>query len=103
MGFGVVAGKIYFDFPLFGEIKVTSTPEQGSVFWFDLILPVVEKSGDETLNISAQSRLPVATTGEPKKILIVDDNQNSRLVLTSLFASLNFTVWEAHSGEIIHW
>ncbi len=82
-----------------GEIQVRSTPEQGSVFWFYLTLPIVENNRTSE-PVSTQSRLPIAMHGESKQILIVDDDRDSRSLLTSLFTPLDFTVWEVGNGEL---
>ena len=79
-------------------IKVISTPGEGSTFWFDLALPIIE-SDSQFLPVAFQPNLPVAFEGKPPTILIVDDDRGNRSVLTSLFASFDFTIWEAADGE----
>ena len=83
-----------------GEIQVKSTPEQGSVFWFDLLLPIVERSNEAEAQILTQSSLPIAIEGKSPKTLIIDDDHNSRSVLTSLFDPMNLNIWEADNGEL---
>ena len=80
-------------------INVTSTLGDGSTFWFDLELPVIETSNSQLSDFLLQSDLPIGFTGRSLSIAIVDDNQNNRSVLTSLFSSFNFSVWEANDGE----
>ena len=80
------------------KIQVNSTPGEGTIFWFDLTLPIVEcelESAPSTM----QSAFPVAYEGEPLSILLVDDNSNSRSVLVSLFAPFDFQTWSVDSGE----
>ena len=79
------------------EIQVSST-EEGSVFWFDVMLPVMRESDRSSLTIT-DSNLPIGYEGQPLQILIVDDDCDSRAMLTNLLASLGFTLWEADSGE----
>ena len=81
------------------EIKVQSTSGEGSVFWFDLSLPIIEACPLDSRETSAQFDLPVAIKGEPLTIIIVDDDPNHRSLLTNLFLPLGFTVWEADDGE----
>ncbi|MBE9048388.1 PAS domain S-box protein [Pleurocapsales cyanobacterium LEGE 10410] len=81
-----------------GKIKVESTPGQGSVFWFDFPLTVVETHSP--VYSLPSSSLPIAFEGTALRILIVDDHQDNRSVLTTLFEPLGFTIWEADRGEL---
>ncbi len=79
-----------------GEIQVSST-EEGSVFWFDLMLPIVEKS--EIQDPKENFDLPIGYEGETVQILVIDEDSNSRSFLIDLFTPLGFVLWEAHSIE----
>lgn len=79
------------------EIQVSSTDE-GSVFWFDLMLPVVQKS-DRQSSTAKDSNLPIGYEGESLQILIVDDDLSSCSMLKDLFTPFGFTLWEACSGK----
>jgi len=81
------------------KIEVISTPGKGSTFWFDLTLPIIKVSDSKFTETSWQSDLPIGFTGKLLTVLIVDDNQSNRSVLTSLFTSFDFTVYEANDGE----
>ena len=81
-----------------GEIQVVSNPGNGTRFWFDLVLPVIQANG-ALPDISPQLGLPTDYQGEAPSILLVDDNHNSRTILTSLFAPFEFTLWSANRGE----
>ena len=81
------------------QIKVESQENQGSKFWFDLELPLAEED------------LPLACLLEPKwqqsrhlqnpqKILIVDDNEDNRILLTGFLQPMGFDVEEAENGAI---
>ena len=81
-----------------GKIKVTSTPNKGSIFWFDLSLPIVKASSLES-KTQTRDNFPVGIKGKVPVILVIDDNHNNRSVLTSLFIPLGCPVWEADNGE----
>jgi PAS domain S-box-containing protein len=78
-----------------GELKVESRSGEGSVFWFELGLSVVEGAEigktDEPLIIGFK--------GPKLKILVVDDKQDNRSVLLNLLAPLGFELVEAVDGQ----
>src|SRR5262249_38518391 len=66
-----------------GEIRVTSTPGNGSAFSFRLTLPVAEaiavpEQTDEAAYAALQ--MQIASFGRPLRALIVDDNPTNRMV-----------------------
>ena len=70
-----------------GEIKVISTPGQGSTFRFSLTLPVAEhvaltEHDDQT--VFAELKARIAALGRPLRILIVDDDPTNRLVAAKM-------------------
>jgi signal transduction histidine kinase/DNA-binding response OmpR family regulator len=70
-----------------GEIKVISTPGQGSTFRFSLTLPLAEQVAlpehdDQT--VYAQLAARIAALGRPLRVLIVDDNPVNRLVAAKM-------------------
>jgi PAS domain S-box-containing protein len=73
-----------------GEVGVDSVHGEGSTFWFTARLGI----GVQT----ASALLP-----EPdlrgRRVLVVDDNDNARLVLNDLLTSMTFDVTEAGSGQ----
>ena len=76
------------------DIQVRSEPGEGTVFWFDLGLPLTE----------ARARLPevelaVGYSGPRKKVLVVDDAPTNRAVVTDFLGTLGFEVAEAENGE----
>ncbi len=78
-----------------GELQVESTPYEGSVFWFELKLPVVH-----TL-LSKPIILPdiIGYEGTEQRVLVVDDKPENRSVIRNLLEPLGFIVAEAEDGE----
>lgn len=81
-----------------GELKVKSTPGQGSLFWFDLVLPPVAPP-EPVLAESSPPQTIVGFEGEPLTMLIVDDKPDNRGLLRDLLSQLGFTIIEAASGQ----
>jgi PAS domain S-box-containing protein len=80
------------------ELLVESTPSQGSTFFFDL--HVREVTGDD---ISAGSSRPQAICLAPGqtlyRVLVVEDQQESRELLVELLTSFGFAVQSAMHGQ----
>ncbi len=79
-----------------GTIQVTSRPDEGSRFWFDLGLP--ESSGRESEEHLAERKI-IEVKGVKKRVLVVDDQLDNRMFLYDLLAPLGFEVIEAIDGE----
>lgn len=77
------------------EIHVNSEPNQGSVFWFDLCLPVLATEVDTQ---PAEGNV-IGYEGAPRRILVVDDIAENRRMLAYLLGSLGFRVDEAENGN----
>lgn len=78
-----------------GELKVKSTFGQGSAFWFELEL----YEADGPIETPQPDKRPIiGYTGKPRKVLVVDDRRENRIVLVDLLAALNFEVLEAEDG-----
>ncbi len=77
------------------EIHVRSTLGAGSVFWFDLDLPVV--SGGQAPHPASERRI-VGFKGHKRKVLIVDDNSVNRTLLRAMLKPLGFEILEAVDG-----
>jgi PAS domain S-box-containing protein len=78
------------------ELKVTSIQGQGSTFWLDLNLPIVQCAPELVPRSQCHA---ISYIGARRKILIVDDNSINRLVLLNLLAPLGFEVAEAINGR----
>jgi signal transduction histidine kinase/DNA-binding NarL/FixJ family response regulator len=78
-----------------GEIRVTSTPGQGSCFAFTLQLPAI---ADGMLPISQAAQI-VGYHGPRQRVLIVDDDPDNRAVLAEMLAPLGFEIITAASGR----
>src|SRR5688572_11310746 len=79
-----------------GELRVRSKLNEGSIFWFDLVLLVLS-SGLETLSTSR--REIIGYKGPKRKVLIVDEESTNRLLLVKLLSPLGFEVREATNSE----
>ncbi len=83
-----------------GMLKVDSTPGKGSSFWLDITLPVSDLVEDEAPPdlIVPPRRAIVGYKGEPRRVLVVDDQADSRVVLKDILSPLGFEVVEAADG-----
>jgi signal transduction histidine kinase/FixJ family two-component response regulator len=79
------------------EILVESTYTQGSIFWFDLNLPVF--SDWIASDISGFNPNVIGYEGETRSILIVDDRWENRAVLINLLEPFGFKIFEANDGK----
>lgn len=79
-----------------GQLQVTSTLNQGSKFWFEIELAEVPNHPPIAL---IDSHPIVGYLGDRRRILIVDDNTENRMVLSDLLAPIGFIVAEAIDGD----
>ncbi len=79
-----------------GELTVDSTLGKGSLFSVTLKLPAFF---NKTTTLSPPQSLIVGYEGPRRKILVVDDGEESRLVLLELLKPLGFEMEEANNGQ----
>ena len=79
-----------------GELRVESQLGQGSRFWFEVSLLVVEVA--ESTPVPAQ--IITGYEGPRRKVLVVDDEPYNRLVLVDLLEPLGFVVETAENGRV---
>ena len=78
------------------EIYVTSTPEQGSSFWFELDLHVVE--AERQAPQLPEPRI-IGYGGRRQTALVADDTATSRAIMVDMLTLLGFVCIEAKNGH----
>ena len=76
------------------EIEVDSRVGQGSTFWFELEVPVLEV---ERMAVPLES-VVTGYEGPRKKVLVVDDVAENRAMVVDMLGSLGFEMAEAANG-----
>jgi len=76
-----------------GEIQVESRVGAGSVFWFELDLPVVDSKAE----VAGQPEV-AGYLGQRKKILVVDDVVENRTLVVDMLGQFDFETVEAANG-----
>jgi predicted ATPase/signal transduction histidine kinase/CheY-like chemotaxis protein/tRNA A-37 threonylcarbamoyl transferase component Bud32 len=77
------------------ELQVASELGQGSAFWFEIALPVVEIEEKQ----KQTTRQLTGYNGKQRTALVVDDKPENRLVLVSLLEWLGFNLVESCNGK----
>jgi CheY-like chemotaxis protein len=78
------------------KIQVKSEPGQGSTFWFELSVPVLQQDEVEITPFSAQQIVEIKDA--TPLVLVVDDDRQSRMVLVDLLAPVGFSLLTANGG-----
>lgn len=80
------------------DLRVQSKKGKGSIFWFDL--PIQLANQTDVVTISTLSRPIGLAPNQPRyRILIVEDHEESRIILTKLLRTIGFEVQAAVDGK----
>lgn len=80
-----------------GQIKVESEFGVGSIFHFEVELPQAKNWAVASLTV--QQGTIVGYQGDPRTILVIDDNWQNRSVIVNLLEPIGFIVIEASDGQ----
>ncbi|MEJ2622017.1 MAG: cache domain-containing protein [Candidatus Thiodiazotropha sp.] len=95
-GLGLAICKQHIDL-MRGEIGIVSEPDRGSVFHFEI--PVIVLHADAVSTKPSHGRILGLAGGQPRyRLLIVEDQQENRLLLRQLLDPLGFDLREAVNG-----
>jgi PAS domain S-box-containing protein len=78
-----------------GKLQVKSKKGKGSRFWFEIALPEIDKPVDK---FHTKDRSIKGYKGGMRKILIVDDSDSNRDILTAMLKPIGFKILEALNG-----
>jgi CheY-like chemotaxis protein len=93
LGLGLTITRLLTN-TLGGEIAVTSTKGEGSIFKVRLMLSAVERPS----TAPAAEKKIVSYTGPRRTIVVVDDNEDHRDMMREVLAPMDFVVLTASSG-----
>ena len=99
-GLGLTIAKMLTDL-MGGEMTVSSTPGQGSVFRIKLFLPEVHPGSvvGKRAVLPASRRQPHGYLGPRRKLLVVDNEEPDRELLQQLLTPMGFELRSAASGH----
>jgi signal transduction histidine kinase/response regulator RpfG family c-di-GMP phosphodiesterase len=78
------------------QLQVKSSVNQGSIFWFDAVFPVIILTPVTTTEILDKIS---GYQGEKRTILVVDDKIENRLVLQNMLEPLGFNIVLGENGQ----
>lgn len=78
------------------QLQVESTPGKGSTFWFDVTLPVL---WDTQLPEPPVPRPIIGYEGPRRRVLVADDKDYNRQMLTDMLESFGFAVSTVNDGQ----
>jgi len=97
-GLGLAISKSFVEL-MGGRIAVDSTPGKGSLFRVQLPVALAEDAAAGGIK-EARPAVPGLEPGQPAwRILVVEDDPENRLLLSSLLAQAGFELREAENGE----
>ena len=79
-----------------GELQVQSELSKGSSFWFEL---EVEELPNYTPSVAQEAKQITGYQGDPRKVLVADDQEENRRVLVDMLIPLGFLVEEVEDGR----
>jgi PAS domain S-box-containing protein len=82
-----------------GQMGVNSIVDQGSLFWCEIPLIILQASLESSANPPDDGRQIVGYQGAPRKVLVVDDVEANRKLLSGWLEPLGFIVAQASDGE----
>lgn len=94
-GLGLAITKKLVDL-MGGQLQIESVPGLGSVFWVLLHLPVSKIIDSNYFYITS---FITGFEGPPRKILVIDDKVENRLVIVDLLAPLGFQLYQASNAK----
>ena len=94
-GLGLAISKMLVEL-MGGNLKVKSEPNIGSIFWFDVTFPKLQLTSEIT---PKSVRQITGYKGKQVKILVVDDEKSSCLLLLELLKPLGFKIMTAENGK----
>ncbi|GLX80402.1 hypothetical protein tinsulaeT_37420 [Thalassotalea insulae] len=93
-GLGLTISKKYLSL-MACDLHLESELAQGAKFYFDIQLPVVEAE----LGANDDWQVKQLRADQSKSILVVDDIEVNRIILTRMLSDVGFTVYQAEHGQ----